>query len=80
MDRAAGFYPIGRGFKSSWGHHAVVAQLAERLPRKEDVAGSSPTFGSSFPYLHSRWGFCDSGGELLTSAVVLHGSSVVPPD
>ena len=85
MDRAVGFYPIGRGFKSSWGHclwsdsavmlaltykgakatvvmlhagNADVAQLAERLPRKEDVVGSSPAFGSSSP-------ICIAGGSLV---------------
>ena len=85
MDRAVGFYPIGRGFKSSWGHclwndsvvmlaltykgakatvvmlyagNADVAQLAERFPRKEDVVGSSPVFGSSSP-------ICIAGGGLV---------------
>ncbi len=43
LDRASGFGPEGRGFESLRAYHGSVAQLAEQLPLKQLVVGSSPT-------------------------------------
>ena len=48
MDRAVGFYPMGRPFESITRHQfiSLIAQLAERLAVNQEVRGSKPRRGA----------------------------------
>lgn len=56
VDRAVGFYPMGRPFESVTRHQftSPIAQLAERLAVNQEVRGSKPRRGASSSSLISR--------------------------